>query len=99
MALSSQIQGPPKKQGNTVVEIGQITWSTTNTTAGMKTSLKRVKSAAFTSVVASTPVADVTQIVATPDSEGGFQIGGGTLSIGRTTGTTGLKQNYRLEGY
>ncbi len=99
MSISSQISGPPTKQLKSVVEMGMITWNSTNTTGAIKTTLRRVKWAAFTSVVAATPVADVTQIVATPDSEGTFAVNGGTLSLGRTTGTTGLKQLYRLEGY
>ncbi len=99
MALSAQTSPAPVRGLKTIVEIGMLTWSTTNTTAGLQTTLKNVKHATFTNVVASSPVADVTSVVQSPDASGNFMISGGTLSIGRTTATSGLKQIYRLEGY
>ncbi len=99
MSIASQTSPAPVRGLKSIVEIGMFTWNSTNTTGALQTTLKNVKSALFTNIVPTTPVADVNQVVQTPDAAGNVMVSGGTLSLGRTTGTSALKVLYRLEGY
>lgn len=79
------------------LESGYFTWSTTNTTGGLATALKIVIGASFTPVSTGTPSDEVT-LAATPDAKGRFIISGGTLSLSRTSNTSGLGFIYTLRG-
>jgi hypothetical protein len=99
MSISSQTPPRPYKLNKRIVETGRLTWNSTDTSGSLKTQLRRVMMADFTNVVASTPVADVTNVVGTADSEGAIPSASGAITIGRANATTsGLVQMYRLEG-
>ncbi len=86
-------------QNGRYVHIGAFTWTSTNTTAALATSLKVILDPPTFLNVDTAAQADTTSVLATPTADGKIIVSGGTLSLSRTVGVSGLTVMFKLSGY